>query len=994
MQFADFIKLTDSFKLFLVEINVGDEIEDATWVQDVTYTNCWYTENYDVGVPNKVTEDGSEYTERFTLTELNSNASGFYYDFENQKLYLHTSGSDDPGSQTGDDYDYKIVAFSYRYICNSQFGDGNEVVFAREQEALTDGSFELWDSSTDLTNYTETTAGTSTVNRDSSVVYAGGYSVRIDIDGSGNNASILQNIILKPSGKCKITFRYRHDGAGITSVLRIKDSASNVYLDSSGDWQAGATNISLANSNAEWTEYELEFYAHDDYTNYTIEFEGTDANSSNWFDDASLTIYREDNYYIPFLYSGSLPSIQQAVDDYYNSSVRMEFGTIRFINDGWWYSQIQNYLWYKKDITIRYGAKGSDYEDFETIFTGKTRKPMVGDEFASIDVTDVKALIYKEIPATKYWISNYANLEAGAEGLPIPIAYGEIYGIIPICIDTTAYEYKIANHEIEDILDVYKDGTALTGGGVDYTVDLANGEFTLSSDPGDSLITCDIQGKKCDIEDGTYSDNVADILYDILVNYSDIDASQIDLESFLDLKGGRTQSHQLYINVGRSCVEYVRLLQQSSLFHVIPLTNGKIGAFRYVTGTSSSTPRFVDEDYNEFSIIYDTSNIHNKIKVRYNHNPGDESYAKTVRTDSDVEYKYDEVNTKTITTTLKDEADAENLGDFYLDLLNEPQRKVSVVLPTRIFNLRPAEKIIFNKTRYMKEGTVTVFDEEPYRILELNKSLADGKVKVIAIEDLQSAGEGFCEVCYTCQSCNVEQDGSCSSCYTCEKCDAGECDSCQSCYYCQKCDAGECSSCEVCDSCEECESGQCGTCETCDSCQTCNTCQDCDSGECATCQTCDSCEECDSCQLGCYTGQCTSCESCDSCEGCNTCQNCDSCQKCYSGECSSCESCDSCQTCNTCQNCDTGECSSCQSCDTCQDCYSNECTLCESCDSCQTCNTCQNCDTGECSSCQACNTCQTCDSCEKCNTGQCTSCQTCNTCQNCYTCEVCDIVQG
>jgi hypothetical protein len=59
-------------------------------------------------------------------------------------------------------------------------------------ELITDGGFEVWASSTNLTNWTETLAGTSTVNQDNTQQRSGTYCARADIDASNSNAIVSQ----------------------------------------------------------------------------------------------------------------------------------------------------------------------------------------------------------------------------------------------------------------------------------------------------------------------------------------------------------------------------------------------------------------------------------------------------------------------------------------------------------------------------------------------------------------------------------------------------------------------------------------------------------------------------------------------------------------------------------------------------------------------------------------------------------------------------------
>jgi hypothetical protein len=63
------------------------------------------------------------------------------------------------------------------------------------EERLTDGGMETWTSATNLTSWTETLAGTSTVNREATVIHGGTYSARIDIDAVPSAVSLAQGSI-------------------------------------------------------------------------------------------------------------------------------------------------------------------------------------------------------------------------------------------------------------------------------------------------------------------------------------------------------------------------------------------------------------------------------------------------------------------------------------------------------------------------------------------------------------------------------------------------------------------------------------------------------------------------------------------------------------------------------------------------------------------------------------------------------------------------------
>ena len=59
-------------------------------------------------------------------------------------------------------------------------------------ELLTDGGVENWTSATDLTSWTETIGGTTTVNREGTIIHGGTYAARIDVDATPNIGGITQ----------------------------------------------------------------------------------------------------------------------------------------------------------------------------------------------------------------------------------------------------------------------------------------------------------------------------------------------------------------------------------------------------------------------------------------------------------------------------------------------------------------------------------------------------------------------------------------------------------------------------------------------------------------------------------------------------------------------------------------------------------------------------------------------------------------------------------
>ncbi len=154
-------------------------------------------------------------------------------------------------------------------------------------EKVTNGTCETWGSATDLTSWTESLSGTSTVNREGTEQYAGTYCSRHDIDSSNNRCRISQTFSLTAGNPYVLSIWYKMSTTGKTGTVNIFDATpSNVGLESDGSWVSvdGADFITLANQTT-WTRYTLPFTAHASYTNYTIEVNTKSAASSSIYVD-------------------------------------------------------------------------------------------------------------------------------------------------------------------------------------------------------------------------------------------------------------------------------------------------------------------------------------------------------------------------------------------------------------------------------------------------------------------------------------------------------------------------------------------------------------------------------------------------------------------------------------------------------------------------------------------------------------------------------------
>lgn len=539
--------------------------------------------------------------------------------------------------------------------------------------------------------------------------------------------------------------------------------------------------------------------------------------------------------------------------------------------------------------------------------------------------------------------------------------------------DTKGSVWKIAGHIINFIIHVQKNKEHNTL----FTADLPNGEYTFNDyfDTEQDEMRCSAQGKTVS---AAYIYKGASIAKDILKSYLGFLNVELDLGSFDTTDASRTHPICIYLDTEESSREVLQTIGRSIIAFFSPTEEGKLSFEAYEPTVEPGTLELFDPDYwADWKVTKDDKFVKNKIEIQFDQNPQSQEFKIVVRNNSEVLHKYGIRETLSLKTYIKNRADAETVAEGVRDMCSKPITVVETSFGVKGFMLFPTRKV--KLTRERAADASGAFVAKVFRIRTVSKDTTTEKTHIIAMDDLQTLGESFCYVCFSCQVC-VAAQASCSLCYTCEICNAAQ------------------EGCQSCDTCELCVTDQ-GGCQNCDSCDSCFTCEV-NAGVCQDCQDCDACQLCVACQITVNT--CTVCQVCYGCDFCDTCQayvscvSCDVCQVCNAG----CQDCEVCDVCNTCQVQDS--CSSCDSCQVHYDCYlcdtQEKCAVCAICVNCETCDACQSgiiC--GDCDSCEVCVVgCEDCQSCDVCNLCQSNvSCVTCDSCQVCNTCEACvTVCQG
>jgi hypothetical protein len=232
----------------------------------------------------------------------------------------------------------------------------------------------------------------------------------------------------------------------------------------------------------------------------------------------------------------SVSPLQRAFSSFTEPVQRQSTLTLTLIDtDGAVRALLGSYSWGNKTVKVLVG-QGRDIGDYIEDFRGVIEIPggiSYDVEKVTIRLRDARSRDVATLPVNHYWTSDYANLESGKAGTTIPIVYGD-WSDTPIpatCIDTTTNQFKLADHAIKEIVQIYMNGSAISHSDENLT----DATFKIASyTPGTDEVTAKIRGRV----DGSTNliEHPVDILYDLQTEYIGIDSGDIDTSSYDDLE--------------------------------------------------------------------------------------------------------------------------------------------------------------------------------------------------------------------------------------------------------------------------------------------------------------------------------------------------------------------------------------------------------------------------------------------------------------------------
>ncbi|KKN10426.1 hypothetical protein LCGC14_1036700 [marine sediment metagenome] len=268
-------------------------------------------------------------------------------------------------------------------------------------EKVTNGTCELWSSTTDLDNWTEDIVGSGTVTKESTEVYAGTYACRLVSVGAGNNAAITQDVTLVAGNPYLVSLWHKSTSTTLKIRLLIKDTGDNVALTDAGEWESidGASYIEITPGTS-YVRYNLAFTAHASYTVYEIAVATFNNDHTSYVDNISLTDTNVDHESNGVTLADVGGSGRQVVYD--SVSIKDDFKYYLASSEGKIFTYSGDYLSDDGSVILsRWRSKTLDFSD---------QIPQCLDRMK--EVTGVK-LIYKDM-TTSTNVTVYVSSDGGA----------------------------------------------------------------------------------------------------------------------------------------------------------------------------------------------------------------------------------------------------------------------------------------------------------------------------------------------------------------------------------------------------------------------------------------------------------------------------------------------------------------------------------------------------------------------------------------------------
>jgi len=451
-------------------------------------------------------------------------------------------------------------------------------------------------------------------------------------------------------------------------------------------------------------------------------------------------------YYEPIFAADQLAAITNEQTDFLAGG-GLSFGglelkvanPLRFFDKLW-----SAWSWKNAAVWLYHGGEDLPLTEYALIYAGTIREEAWLGPAVTFDTANYLELLKRNVPVNPCFGAAVRQEDLGK---PLPLLFGEVFGISPLCTKTTptnATEWTIADpafQTLKQVVAVYDAGTVVSAGS--YTVDLTNCKITFSSYTPTGTVSVWAKGAKISDIPGESStdllENAADVVRFFLKRILGLGDSQINTAAFTAAKAALADLPVCkLVRFRRNLATYITELERSTLSVLYQDNDGKIGLAVF-------DPFFVpvdtiaDEELAVFKQTSPAAKLYSGVKVYYNPRPFDRPESGGVEGEDDAFDVVEGLNTgsryldgsaatfRRIISWLKTATAAAALRDRVLFLTNQAPIELGLeVTGGKLFRRRPGDLLAITRTK--APSSSGRMEAQIFQILSIEKRLAENRV--------------------------------------------------------------------------------------------------------------------------------------------------------------------------------------------------------------------------------------------------------------------------
>ena len=457
-----------------------------------------------------------------------------------------------------------------------------------------------------------------------------------------------------------------------------------------------------------------------------------------------------DIYYEPLFNASALSAIQSEESDFLTGGglacgdLTLELlNSKRFFDYAW-----TTWSWRNAAVEILHGGEDLPLSEYATIYAGYIKDPTWEADRVKFETVNWLELLSRQVPVNPCFGEGVAD---DARGKPLPLLFGRVTGIQPLCTNTdpvAGTEWTIADPDYQTLKEVEAvyDGETLVAPAY-YSVDLADCKFTFVGYTPAGDVTCTAKGAKLSDIPGDVSaelmTNASDIIRFFLLAVLGLSSSQINTTAFAAAKATLTE-YVLgkYVRNRKNLATYINEIEKSVLGIVYQENDGRI-SFDAFSPFYTADATIETQEIAEFRQTAPSERLYAGVQVYYNPTPAtadqqgldavgdDDAFA--VVEGANLRSRYvdgEKASYKRLYTWLTDAASAEFLKQRVLYLTNIPMIELAMTINgLKLFTAKPSDILKINKA--IAPGPTGSLVDQFFQIISVSKELSAARCELV-----------------------------------------------------------------------------------------------------------------------------------------------------------------------------------------------------------------------------------------------------------------------